>query len=194
MYFFCKDGRILPALGQQTFAMVEVEHPNIIRLHNASQDLSSSIGDTLKEVGWITSDNEKDKLKNIKPQVLKYSILQYEKADDKANELTNDQNTNDNDNRNFNHRSISLPFQNGRSSQELKLEEQLEAAGAHLLIGKLLLAMNKQGLNLYATTQLTNCTSTTGKGSHRIQFIFRQSNIGYTQSLCLNLSGNMFSN
>ena len=32
--FFCRDGRILPSLGQQTFAMIELEGPNFVRLYN----------------------------------------------------------------------------------------------------------------------------------------------------------------
>ena len=189
VYFFCKDGRILPALGQQTFAMIEIENPNILRLHNASKELSDSVGDILKESGWTTSINEKDESKSIKPNVLKYNILEYKSANDEPNESNNEQSTNDANNRVQSNRSISLPFQNGRSSQDLKLEEQLEVAKNQLLIGKLLLAMNLEGLNLYATTQLTNLESTTSKYIHRTQFIFRQSNVGYSQSMCLNLSG-----
>ena len=194
VYFLCKDGRILPALGQQTFAMIEIEHPNMIRLHNASKELSESIADVLTESGWTSSDNEKDSSKKIKPNILKYNVLEYKRMDDYKNESINDQNADNIDNRNANHQSISLPFQNGRSSKELKLEEQLEAAKNQLLIGKLLLAMNQQGLNLYATTQLTNCGSSTTNNVHRSQFIFRQSNVGYTQSMCLNLSGTQINN
>ena len=190
VYFFCKDGRILPALGQQTFAMIEIEYPNILRLHNASKELSHSVGDLLKDSGWTKSTNEKDDSKSMKPNILKYSILEYKSANDEPNESNNDQSTNNTNNRVQNNQSISLPFQNGRSSQDLKLEEQLEAAKNQLLIGKLLLAMNQQGLNLYATTQLTNLESITSKNIHRTQFIFRQSNVGYSQSMCLNLSGN----
>ena len=167
VYFFCKDGRILPALGQQTFAMIEIENPNILRLHNASKELSDSVGDILKESGWTTSINEKDESKSIKPNVLKYNILEYKSANDEPNESNNEQSTNDANNRVQSNRSISLPFQNGRSSQDLKLEEQLEVAKNQLLIGKLLLAMNLEGLNLYATTQLTNLESTTSKNIHR---------------------------
>ena len=121
---------------------------------------------------------------------LKYNVFEYKSANEEPNESNNDQSTNNTNNRVQNNQSISLPFQNGRSSQDLKLEEQLEAAKNQLLIGKLLLAMNQQGLNLYATTQLTNLESTTSKNIHRTQFIFRQSNVGYSQSMCLNLSGN----
>ena len=194
IYFLCRDGRILPALGQQTFAMIEIEHPNMIRLHNASKELSESVADVLTESGWASSDNESNTSKKIKPNILRYNVLEYKRMDDNAKESINDQNTDNVDNRNANHQSISLPFQNGRSSKELKLEEQLEVAKNQLLIGKLLLAMNQQGLNLYATTQLTNCGSSTTNNVHRSQFIFRQSNVGYTQSMCLNLSGTYINN
>jgi len=186
VYFFCKDGRILPALGQQTFAMIEIEYPNLLRLHNASKEVSASIGDTLKDTGWLKpSSEDENECKIIEPQALHFNVLQYYGGYDVANEKEVVCNEN-------NHRiQINLPtFQNivQRTSKEAEQEKQLKAANTQLLVGKLLLAMNKQGLNLYATTQLT-CSTT--NGSHRSQLIFRQSNVGYTQSLCLNLSGNI---
>ena len=186
VYFFCKDGRILPALGQQTFAMIEIEHPHFVRLHNASKEVSSSIGDTLKETGWLKSRSEEENdSKNFEPQALQYNVLQYSGGYDIASEKVDVNEGN-------NHRiQINLPiFQNTgqRTSKEAEQEKQLKASNTQQLVGKLLLAMNKQGLNLYATTQLRRSTK---NGSHRSQLIFRQSNVGYTQSLCLNLSGNI---
>lgn len=182
VYFFCKDGRILPALGQQTFAMIEIECPNLIRLHNASREVSCSVGDTLNEAGWLRNINGEGDCNRKEPKALKYNVLQYCCSKLKGNDQYSPWQTT----RRQQQRSINLPFQNERSSKEVEEEQQLEVANAHLLVGKLLLAMNKQGLNLYATTRLTCSTS---KGAHRSQLIFRQSNVGYSQSLCLNLSG-----
>ena len=182
VYFFCKDGRILPALGQQTFAMIEIEHPNLIRLHNASREVASCVSNTLHEAGWSKAATDGI---NKEPKVLPYHVLEYSCArfrDDgqeygpwQTTEVSQEQ-----------IRSVNLPFQHIRSSKEFEQTQQLEVANAHALIGKLLLAMNKQGLNLYATTRLPPTESTS---AHRSQLIFRQSNVGYSQSLCLNLSG-----
>ena len=182
VYFFCKDGRILPALGQQTFAMIEIEHPNIIRLHNASREVASCVSNTLTETGW--SKAAKDGI-NKEPKVLPYHVLEYSCAKFKEDgqeygpwqttEVQQEQT-----------RSVNLPFPNVRSSKEFEQEQQLGVANAHALIGNLLLAMNKQGLNIYAMTRLPSAES---NGAHRSQLIFRQSNVGYSESLCLNLSG-----
>lgn len=37
--FFCRDGRILPALGQQSFAMIDLEQPNLMRLFNVEDSI-----------------------------------------------------------------------------------------------------------------------------------------------------------
>ncbi len=41
--YFCRDGRILPALGQQSFAMIELEQPNKMRLFNIEESIRDSI-------------------------------------------------------------------------------------------------------------------------------------------------------
>ena len=183
VYFFCKDGRILPALGQQTFAMIEIEHPNVIRLHNASKEVSSSVGDILKQTGWLRNSDgqEPDNIDKF-AKTLKYHVLQYSCGGNiKENPPTDTPN---------NPRRINLHslLNHERSSKEMKEEKELDAASTQILIGKLLLAMNKQGLNLYATTQLSCSTK---YGASRSQLIFRQSNVGYSQSLCLNLLGSI---
>ena len=179
VYFFCKDGRILPALGQQTFAMIEIESPHLIRLHNATKELSSSMSNTLKTSGWLKGDNKETEGEKM----LDYNVLEYSNHDSIEKEPVNDQN-----NTNISLPPL-LPFQNERSSSELKRERLLREANIHLIIGKMFLAMNKQGLNVYATTQLS-CSLT--NGANRRQLLFRQSNVEYSQALCLNLSGIMF--
>ena len=47
--FFCRDGRILPALGQQSFAMIDLEQPNILRLFNMEDSLKETLKNTLKK-------------------------------------------------------------------------------------------------------------------------------------------------
>ena len=47
--FFCRDGRILPALGQQSFAMVDLEQPNILRLFNMEDSLKETLKKTLSK-------------------------------------------------------------------------------------------------------------------------------------------------
>ena len=179
VYFFCKDGRILPALGQQTFAMIEIESPHSIRLHNATKELSSSMSNTLKTSGWLKGDNKETEGEKM----LDYNVLEYSNHDSIEKEPANDQN-----NANISLPPL-LPFQNERSSGELKRERLLREANIHLIIGKMFLAMNKQGLNVYATTQLS-CSLT--NGANRRQLLFRQSNVEYSQALCLNLSGIIF--
>ena len=44
VFYFCRDGRILPALGQQSFVMIDLEQPNKMRLFN----MDESIRDALK--------------------------------------------------------------------------------------------------------------------------------------------------
>ena len=44
VYFFCRDGRILPSLGQQSFAMLEFEQPNTLRLYNGSNHVVEALG------------------------------------------------------------------------------------------------------------------------------------------------------
>ena len=61
-------------------------------------------------------------------------------------------------------------------------------------VGKLLLAMNRHGLNLYARTSIQREggeSSGPPQVSSRLQqqFIFKQSNVSYSECLCLNLSG-----
>ena len=46
VFYFCRDGRILPALGQQSFVMIALEQPNKMRLFNVEE----SIKDALKTV------------------------------------------------------------------------------------------------------------------------------------------------
>ena len=46
VFYFCRDGRILPALGQQSFVMIDLEQPNKMRLFNVEE----SIKDALKTV------------------------------------------------------------------------------------------------------------------------------------------------
>lgn len=41
--YFCRDGRILPALGQQSFAMIDLEQPNIMRMFNIEETIRDSI-------------------------------------------------------------------------------------------------------------------------------------------------------
>ena len=45
--FFCRDGRILPALGQQSFAMIDLEQPNTLRLFNMEDSLKETLKKTL---------------------------------------------------------------------------------------------------------------------------------------------------
>ena len=47
--FFCRDGRILPALGQQSFAMMDLEQPNILRLFNMEDGLKEALKKTLSQ-------------------------------------------------------------------------------------------------------------------------------------------------
>ena len=44
VYFFCRDGRILPSLGQQSFAMLEFEQPETLRLYNGSNAVVEALG------------------------------------------------------------------------------------------------------------------------------------------------------
>ena len=44
VYFFCRDGRILPSLGQQSFAMLEFEQPDTLRLYNGSNHVVEALG------------------------------------------------------------------------------------------------------------------------------------------------------
>ena len=68
-------------------------------------------------------------------------------------------------------------------------------AKAQMSVGKLLLAMNRHGLNLYARTSIQR-EGGDGESSGQAQvsklqqqFIFKQSNVSYSECLCLNLSG-----
>ena len=47
--FFCRDGRILPALGQQSFAMMDLEQPNTLRLFNMEDSLKEALKKTLSK-------------------------------------------------------------------------------------------------------------------------------------------------
>lgn len=51
--FFCRDGRILPSLGQQTFTMVELDRPNFVRLYNVGAGAVHDVRDVLQsDVFW----------------------------------------------------------------------------------------------------------------------------------------------
>ena len=41
--YFCRDGRILPALGQQSFAMIDLEQPNLLRLYNIDEEIRDAL-------------------------------------------------------------------------------------------------------------------------------------------------------
>merc|ERR1712062_453642 len=131
------------------------------------------MSNTLKTSGWLKDDNKETEGEKM----LDYNVLEYSNHDTIEKEPVNDQNNT----------NISLPpLQNERSSSELKRERSLREANIHLIIGKMFLAMNKQGLNEYATTQLSCSLTNT---ANRRQLLFRQSNVEYSQALCLTLSG-----
>lgn len=41
--FFCRDGRILPALGQESFAMVELQKPDVLRLYHVTEEVEKDV-------------------------------------------------------------------------------------------------------------------------------------------------------
>ena len=156
-YFFCRDGRILPSLGQQTFAMLEFEQPNILRLFNGSPEVDKCLRSVLKGS------------KETRPF---HNVIEYSCKSDYFN---------------------NGPWQSGyeesesdavNSTERAIIEErrQVGVAKSHELIGNILLAVNKQGLNLYART-------TAHHTKPKTQFIFKQSNVSYSEALCIHLSG-----
>jgi len=62
--FFCRDSRILPAIGQQKFSMVELEGPNFIRFFNISDSVVANLKSILQSEnywpeGLISKDSER---------------------------------------------------------------------------------------------------------------------------------------
>ena len=64
--FYCSDGRILPALGQAAFAMLEVEKPDSIRLHRVGEDVEKGIKEILGEFSPEVKENEGSQSKELK--------------------------------------------------------------------------------------------------------------------------------
>ncbi len=48
--FFCRDGRILPSLGQKAFAMVELQKPDVVRMHCLNADCAKAVADAVASV------------------------------------------------------------------------------------------------------------------------------------------------
>lgn len=145
--FFCHDGRILPALGQRTFAMVELDRPGTAgaeaRFLNVEQTSSS--------------DMSEDLAASLHGAFL---VTEVQTAG------------------------------RGRGSRRA------------WALCRLLLSMNRMGFNLYGST---TTIGTDRCQDHRpvppsgprpskspprkVQFIFRQSNVSFSDALCLHLSG-----
>ena len=66
---------------------------------------------------------------------------------------------------------------------ERKEATWIKEALAMATIGHIMIAMNKNELNLYGVSKLAEY------GRKRCQLLFRQSNIAYSQFLCIHLSG-----
>ena len=48
--FFCRDGRILPALGQEKFSLIELQKPNTLLLFHVQEEVGQNIENIVKEV------------------------------------------------------------------------------------------------------------------------------------------------
>ena len=151
VFYFCRDGRILPALGQQSFVMIDLEQPNKMRLFN----MDESIRDALKSVV-------------VKTQPHLEQISECEEFTEfKWNRPV------------WNH-----TLDEDEPKESLWIKESLAMA----TICNILVVMNRNELNLYGVSRLASRTSNEIP-QKRCQMIFRQSNVAYSRSLCLHLSG-----
>lgn len=50
--FFCRDSRILPSIGQQTFSMVELEGPNYVRFFNIGDNVVANLKNILQSENY----------------------------------------------------------------------------------------------------------------------------------------------
>jgi len=151
VFYFCRDGRILPALGQQSFVMIDLEQPNKMRLFN----MDESIRDALKSAV-------------VKTQPHLEQISECEEFTEfKWNRPV------------WNH-----TLDEDEPKESLWIKESLAMA----TICNILVVMNRNELNLYGVSRLASRTSNEIP-QKRCQMIFRQSNVAYSRSLCLHLSG-----
>eukprot|EP00096_Caligus_rogercresseyi_P014318 TRINITY_DN6810_c0_g1_i1.p1 TRINITY_DN6810_c0_g1~~TRINITY_DN6810_c0_g1_i1.p1 ORF type:complete len:634 (+),score=132.70 TRINITY_DN6810_c0_g1_i1:91-1902(+) len=144
--FFCRDGRILPAIGgERGLSALELERPNVIRLYNLS--IETALKTTISEA-WTPGLSSKE------------SSRDHELEDVK---------------------SLLCNEQPWRQTPEHSWESTTESRN---LTQRLIKTLSANNLNLYGSLRMNR-----HEGNQSSLLIFRQSNISFSDSLCLQLSG-----
>jgi hypothetical protein len=135
--------------------MVDLEQPNLLRLHNIDEPLRLAIKSSLikyqPHLEQISEANDFTEFRWTKPVW-----------------------------------ASTKPPSSAAAEEVNKEVVLIQDALAMAAIGALMLAMNKNEFNIYGASRLASHSLENRK---RCQLIFRQSNVAYSQYLCIHLSG-----
>ncbi|XP_040564906.1 uncharacterized protein [Lepeophtheirus salmonis] len=144
--FFCRDGRILPALGgEKGLSALELERPNVIRFYNVN--VESKLKSTIIE-SWSHGLSCKE------------TIIEHESED------------------------VKSLYCNDHPWKQNSCQTWESTSESRLLTQKLIKTMSANNYNLYGSIRMNR-----HEGSQSSLIIFRQSNISFSESMCLHLSG-----
>ncbi len=167
--FFCRDSRILPALGQEAFAMVALQKPDKLRYFFFTLMIETLVFKlnsyfSILRLHHVSEEAEKD----IRAAIVDHwqAGLESKEADDLYGSKQ--------------YRLLDDPWIRSRRGDGTKRP----MVAAQVLASKVLLVLNKRELNLYAKVCLRR-----GEEDQVTLLIFRQSNVAYTETLTIQPTG-----
>ena len=157
---FCRDSRILPGLGgHDSFAMIELQKPNLLRMYNVAEKVEADVKAAVAE-HWPAGLTSKES------EVINGGVKEY-----RLNETP--------------WMKSEIEVTSGtEDGVAVTAKKTTLMTSQQNLVSRILLAMNKSELNMYARV-----THESDMADQRTMLIFRQSNVTYSESLTLKLAG-----